>query len=165
MLKKVTVSFSWHFTAIQHFYLTFTHWAKYGKYVNTKRSSQTLTVSSMAWVRLTHGWVYSDALVFLLHVDWRQLTLGHHRRLVQETDTLVYVEVVVILGRGWGGPHLSTHSHVSYTTLHTGTLTSATLHVSYTTRWLHTALHCTALHCTALHCTTAHYTTHRHRLL
>ena len=113
--------------------------------------------------------------MFLLHVDWRQLTLGHHRRLVQETDTLVYVEVVVILGRGWGGPHLSTHSHVSKlhytqalsrqlhsTTLHSTTLHSTTLHVSYTPRQLHSTsatLHYTTLHYTTLHYTTLHYTT------
>ena len=44
--------------------------------------------------------------MFLLDVDGRQLTLRHEGRLVEETDGLVAVEIMVVLGRGGRRPHL-----------------------------------------------------------
>ena len=44
--------------------------------------------------------------MLLLNVDGRQLTLGHEGRLVEKTDGLVAVEIMVILRRGGGCPHL-----------------------------------------------------------
>lgn len=38
--------------------------------------------------------------VFLLDVDWRKLCLWHHIGLIQKQQTLVYVDVIVIMG--WG---------------------------------------------------------------
>jgi hypothetical protein len=45
--------------------------------------------------------------VLLLDVDWWELCFWHHAGLVQKQQTLVYVDVIVIMWWGGWGPQLS----------------------------------------------------------
>lgn len=55
---------------------------------------------------LTGDSFHARFLVILAHVDRRQLWLRHDVWLMQKQHGLVQVDVVVILGRGWGCPQL-----------------------------------------------------------